>query len=448
MNISDPMHDRSIALADCNNFFVSCERRADNSLDHCPVLVLSSNDGCVISRCNEVKKMGVKIGIPYFKVKDILAQNGVKIRSTNMALYQKVSAEVMATIRQFSDTLEIYSIDECFFSLRINSIKDPLSYCRKIKEAVWKESRIPISVGIAPTKTLCKLAVEYAKKNEETGGVYWLQRDQYSNSEFMSRFDCSAIWGIGRKSSDKLLKYGVRKASDFIKKDEMWVKKNFNISALYTLWELKGFPAHGIDSGEKPPKSIMVSRSFGTAITTYEELLDPLLCFTVSAGKQLRKAKQMAGKLSVFISTSRFNEDNYYANSKEISFDNPCCTDSELMECTEAIFEEIFMPGYEYKKCGVILSNFVDVSAGIQTSLFEEKRCEDEKNLRVASAVDSINNKFKQGIIKPASLFEAPDQEKKWAPKSEFHSKKVEKKEDSSLPDGIRFQNHSEDFVS
>ncbi|NLV81747.1 MAG: hypothetical protein GXZ18_01895, partial [Synergistaceae bacterium] len=197
----------------------------------------------------------------------------------------------------------------------------------------------------------------------------------------------------------------------------------------------------------KPPKSIMVSRSFGKPITTYEDMLDPLLCFTVSAARQLRNSKQMARKMSVYISTSRFNAEKYYANGKVISFNKPCCTDTELMECAEAVLEEIFIPGYEYKKCGVILSNFEDVSIGRQTCLFDEERCEDEKNLRVASAVDSINDEFRKGIIKPASLFEPPNHKRKWAPKSEFNSADGGK-EDSPLPDGLRFQSHSEDFVS
>lgn len=446
MKASDFMHDRSIALADCNNFFVSCERRVNNDLDSRPVVVLSSNDGCVISRSNEVKKMGVKMADPYFKIRNMLAFNGVAVRSSNMSLYQKVSAEVMSLIKQYSDTVEIYSIDECFFSMRIINVKDPVPYCRMIKKEVWNKCRIPISIGIAPTKTLCKLAAEYAKKNKETEGIFWLNKTKYMDSAFMSQLECSDIWGIGQKTSTKLAKSGIKTAYDFVKKDEMWVKKTFNIMTLYTLWELKGFQAHTLDTGNKPPKSIMVTRSFGAPITTYEEMLDPLQCFTVSAARQLRKAKQIAGKMSVFISTSRFNAERYYANGREISFNNPCCTDSELLECAESMLKEIFIPGYQYKKCGVTLSNFKDVSTGIQSLLFDEQRSENEKNLRVASAVDSINNELKQSIIKPAALFEPPNHEKKWAPKSEFNSAD-EQKQDSPLPDGLRFQSHSEDFI-
>ena len=165
MKASDLMHDRSIALADCNNFFVSCERRANSDLDHRPVVVLSCNDGCVISRSNEVKKMGIKMGDPYFKIRNMLAFNGVAVRSTNMSLYQEASAEVMSRIRLYTDAVEIYSIDECFFSIRITNVKDPLSYCRMIRKDIWDKCCIPVSIGVAPTKTLCKLAAEYAKKN-------------------------------------------------------------------------------------------------------------------------------------------------------------------------------------------------------------------------------------------------------------------------------------------
>ena len=447
MKTSDLMHERSMALADCNNFFVSCERRANTDLDHRPVVVLSCNDGCVISRSNEVKKMGVKMGDPYFKIRNMLAFNGVAVRSTNMSLYQEASAEVMSRIKLYTDTVEIYSIDECFFSMRITNVKDPISYCRMIRKDIWDKCRIPVSVGIAPTKTLCKLAAEYAKKNEETEGVFWMQKARYMDMSFMSQFECSDIWGIGRKISATLSRFGIKTASDFIKKDVMWIKKTFGIMSLYTAWELKGSQAHALDAGGKPPKSIMVSRSFGNPITTYEDMLDPLLCFTVSAARQLRKARQMAGKMSVFISTSRFDAEKYYANTKEISFTKPRCMDSELMSCVGSVLEEIFVPGYKYKRCGVLLSDFTDISTGRQTFLFDEERGTEEKNLRVASAVDSINSEFRQSIIKPAALFEPPNHEKKWAPKSEFNSA-TEHKKDSPLPDGLRFQNHSEDFVS
>ena len=446
MKAADQRHDRSLALADCNNFFVSCERRLNNDLDGRPVVVLSSNDGCVISRSNEVKKMGIRMGDPYFKIRDMLAFNGVAVRSTNMSLYQEVSAEVMSVIKLYTDAAEIYSIDECFFNIAVSSVRDPVRHCRTIKKDIWDKCRIPVSIGIAPTKTLSKLATEYAKKNEETGGVFWMERVRYMDMSFMSQFGCGDVWGIGRRISERLSKCGIKTAADFIKKDEMWIKKTFGIMTLYTSWELKGHRAHELEACRKPPKSIMVSRSFGDPITEYEEMLDPMLCFTVSAGRQLRKAGQTAGKMSVFISTSRFDREKYYANGREASFASPVSLDSELMGCAERMLREIFIPGYKYKRCGVILSDFSDISAGRQTVLFDEAE-EDYRKLRVASAVDSINRELRQGIIKPAILFDAPDHEKKWAPRSEFKSEGGRKK-DSPLPEGLRFQNHSEDFAS
>jgi len=446
MRASDLMHERSIALADCNNFFVSCERRADNSLDSRPVVVLSSNDGCGISRSNEVKKMGVKMGDPYFKIRNMLAFNGVVVRSMNMSLYREISAEVMSRIRLYTDAAEIYSIDESFFNMAISNIKDPLSYCRTIRKDIWEKCRIPVSVGIAPTKTLCKMATEYAKKNEETGGVFWMDRSKYKDMSFMSQFECGDVWGIGRRISERLSKSGVRTAADFIRKDELWLKKTFGITTLYTSWELKGHRVYELEACRKPPKSIMVSRSFGSPITEYEDMLDPLLCFTVSAARQLRKAGRTAGKMSIFISTSRFDREKYYANGRETHFARPASLDSEFMSCAERMLKEIFIPGCKYKRCGVILSDFSDISAGRQAALFDDDE-EDERKLRVASAVDSINREFRQGIIKPAALFDAPDHEKKWAPRSEFRSEGGCKK-DSPLPDGLRFQNHSEDFAS
>ena len=173
MKAADQRHDRSLALADCNNFFVSCERRLNNDLDGRPVVVLSSNDGCVISRSNEVKKMGIRMGDPYFKIRDKLAFSGVAVRSTNMSLYQEVSAEVMSVIKLYTDAAEIYSIDECFFNMAVSSVRDPVRHCRTIKRDVWDKSRIPISVGIAPTKTLCKLAADHAKKDGLSAGVFF-----------------------------------------------------------------------------------------------------------------------------------------------------------------------------------------------------------------------------------------------------------------------------------
>lgn len=446
MPSNDYMHDRAIALADCNNFFVSCERRMAPDLDKRPVVVLSCNDGCVISRSNEVKKMGVRMGDPYFKIRNMLAFNGVVVRSTNMRLYQEISAEVMNRIKLYTDEIEIYSIDEAFFCMGISNIKDPVSYCRMIREDIWKQCRIPVSIGIAPTKTLCKLGTEYAKKNGSTYGVFWMNKSYYMDMAFMSQFECGDIWGIGRRIGAKLDQNRIKNAVDFIRKDEMWIKKTFGILTLYTAWELKGHPAHALVSSRKPPKSIMVSRSFGNSVTKYADMLDPLLCFTASAARQLRKARQNTGKMAIFISTNRFDQEKFYANGKEHSFREPKFLDADLMASAEAMLKEIFIEGYQYKKCGVVLSDFTDTSAGIQTALFTESGNMVYRRTRAAETIDNINSEYRQSLIKPAVLFNSPDDEKKWMPKSEFNSGGKQLKE-SPLPDGLLFQSHSEDCI-
>ncbi|MEG1837072.1 MAG: Y-family DNA polymerase [Synergistaceae bacterium] len=433
-----------MGLVDCNNFFVSCERRADPSLQNRPVVVLSNNDGCVVSRSNEVKKLGVKTGDPYFKIKYLLKQINTVVRSSNMNLYKKVSFEVMSTIASFSDKTEVYSIDESFLNLAICSVDDPVSYARNLRLKIWKDCSIPVSIGIAPTKTLAKLGSEYAKTHRECNGVFWLNADVYQDREFMSAIRCSEVWGIGRKTSEKLALNRVYTTYDLCQCDDMWLKKNFSVATLFSKWELKGQCAYPILSDNKPPKSIMVSRSFGDEIRSFDDILDPLLCFTVSAASQLRKSGQCATKLTVFIATNRFGGDSYYTNSREFVFDSPRFSDVDFMNEAVRMLKEIYADGFIYKKCGVIISGLQDCSAARQSSLFPAEN--DDKDKSLSSAVDKLNLENISSLIKPAALFSPPNCEKKWAPKSEFHGDK--KEEDSSMPEGLRFQNHAEDFAN
>lgn len=435
--------DRAMALADCNNFFASCERRADPSLAERPIVVLSCNDGCVVARSNEVKKLGVKMGEPYFRIKNTLAHYGVAVRSSNMPLYREVSAEVMERIKLYTDASEQYSIDECFFNMRIASVADPVSYCRAIRDDVRRRCRVPVSIGIAPTKTLCKLAAEYAKHHDESGGVFWMDGARYRDEAFMSQFECGDVWGIGGKTAKDLALRGVRTAADLVRQDELTVKKRYGVRLLFTLWELKGQPASGVDTAQRVQKSIMVSRSFGSALRTYDELLDPLLCFTAAAGRQLRKIGRGAGRLAVWIMTSPFAERRYY-NTAETSFQSPRRLDGELMPAAASTMKKIYSEGYEYKKCGVMLSCLTDISSGSQNTLFEDESA--ARRARLAAAVDALNSELGRGAVKPAILFPSPGTEKPWAPRSEFHSAKGGIR--SPLPDGVRFQSHAEDLLS
>ena len=234
---------RSVGLCDCNNFFVSCERREDPALVSRPVVVLSGNDGCVVARSNEVKAMGVPMGEPYFKVRGLLERAGVVVLSGRLSLYNKISSEVMSRIARFSDVTEVYSIDEAFINLAISSVKDPVAYCRELRADVWRHCSIPVSVGISSTKTLAKLASHCAKHKDE--GVFWLKRELYSDPGWMAQFEVGDIWGVGRRMAKRLnLYHRILNAADFAAADDLLLKRAFSVNALYTAWELRGYPVH------------------------------------------------------------------------------------------------------------------------------------------------------------------------------------------------------------
>lgn len=435
------LKDRSIALADCNNFFVSCERRVDPRLNGRPVVVLSGNDGCIISRSNEVKALGVPMGIPYFKVKEMLAYYGVTVRSASHGLYRDISSEVMSIIREYTDLQEIYSIDECFFNMAIHSIADPQEYCRKLNAQIWRCCRIPVSFGIAPTKTLAKLGAEYAKKHCETNGVFWMSSARYKDPTFMGQFACRDVWGIGPKAADRMRLSGIFTVPQFAGKDDLWIKNRYGINGLNTAWELRGFSTNPVQNKYKPPQSIMVSRSFGEPVQTFSGVRDALLSFTAAAAAQLRRAKLSAGHIDIFIATNRFSQD-YYSNSSSHIFHNATNADGALIHAASSLLKQIYIEGLQYKKCGVILSHFSGSSFGKQTKLFGEEA--EEKQNAALAAIDAINRESGKTVIKPAVLLEIPEKEKTWKSRSEYRTK-IKCRE---LYDGtnLRFQSHSEDF--
>lgn len=439
------MKDRAIGLVDCNNFFVSCERRRYPELQDRPVVVLSSNDGCVVARSNEVKRMGVPMAAPYFKVKRLLEYHDTVVLSSDLPYYRSVSAEVMRSVAEFTDMTEVYSIDESFLNMAIRSVTDPVDYAHRIRRFINDNCSIPVSIGIAPTKTLAKIASEFAKKNERTGGVFHFDRRYYTNRRFMSSIPCSDIWGIGRKTSEGLSNYRVKSAYDLSQCDDMWLKKKFSVTTMFTKWEICGESAFQLVSEHKPQKSIMVSRSFGVELTSFEDLLDPLMCFTVSAANQLRRSGQCATKISIHIATNRFKKFNQYSNSCEYVFDSPKFADCDFMEKAEEMLRRIYREGYSYKKCGIVLSGFAHSSAAKQVSLFSEQ--DEEKVKSAVSAIDKINSISDCSLIKPATLFTAPNDEKKWVSKSDFHKDEERPKKSNDNTFEPRFRSHAEDFI-
>lgn len=444
-----------IGLCDCNNFFVSCERILDKSLWNVPVIVLSSNDGCVVARSNEAKALGIKMGIPYYQIKSFCQRTNVRVLSSNLNYYTYISGKVMECLRKYSDIVEVYSIDEAFLNLNIMSVSDVIKYASDIRNSVWNTCRIPISIGIAPNKTYAKLASEIAKKHKEHKGIFRMSPEMCSDSAFLSEIPVTDIWGVGRKTAEALKRSGILTVSELCTRDEVWIKKNFGINGLSLLWELQGKMVHCLAPEVKAPKSIQVSRSFSTKLTKYEELLDPLLCFTASACAQMRKYRLMANKMTVYISTSRFAEAaENYSNWADVRFPSPKFYDADILKSAEDMLKQIYKPGYQYNKCGVTLYNLVESASGIQSSLFAENGAEDveisSKKRTAAKAIDEINAMTGKNIIRPAVLYNKD--ERNWLPKSEMRSESVQYMQNvtddkKATKDRTAFKSHALDYA-
>lgn len=446
MDILKEMHDRRIGLSDANNFFVSCERRENSKLKGVPVVVLSNNDGCVVSRSNEAKALGIKMGQPFFQIKQFAEHYGVVVCSGNMSLYKKVSAEIREVYKRFSSDLEVYSIDECFFNMALLAEKDPVSYAQKIRLSVLSECDIPVSIGIAPTKTLAKLASEYAKKHEDCNGVFYFDASRYKDKEFMSKFGVEDIWGIGRKSYDDLTFRGIKTAKDLQEADELFIKKRYGTPMLCTAKELKGFMCYPLMPRRPKQKQICVSRSFGARVTEREDLRNALICFAVAAAKTLRGTKQKARSFTFYAATNRFNAD-YCSLSEEVIIKNGTSSDKEILAALDSVIDKLFREGLAYKKAGVVLNNLIDCEDGFQLSLFDEENKKEQKQDKAMEAIDKLNSQIGHVAVKPATLF---DTSVTWKSKSDFKSKKGEGTRESTKnqkkTEQLRFQSNAEDY--
>lgn len=425
--------NRLIALCDCNNFFVSCERIERPDLDDRPVAVLSANDGCIISRSQEVKALGVPMGAPYYQYRSLLEKNGATIFSSDFRFYRKVSDKVMAVLARYTDDLEKYSVDEAFFNISIASIPDAAAYAREIKEALYKETRVPASFGIARTKTLAKLAGETAKKIKELDGIYSLENCP-SIENFLRGIPVSEVWGVGRRSGEFLKRNKIATAWDYAQLDDLVLKTQRGIRGLMTAWELRGtacihyeYPA--------AKKSIQVSRSFGNPLYTYDELKIPVAQFVAGAAANLRHQGSRAGALTVMIRTGYYDEIPY-ANARTVLFGEPLSRDGELIFEAHKVLKDIYKEGPRYQKAGIILSSF---SSGInyQKRIFEELDLENDKEKRLSRAIDEINS---AGLsVRPATSYFTDERSLSWKPKQQW---KAERKHTGS--DALEdLQNHA-----
>jgi len=406
-----------IALVDCNSFYVSCERLFNPSIIKKSVIVLSSNDGCVISRSTEAKVLGIKMGEPYFKVEKIIKKNDVKVFSSNYSLYGDISRRVMKTLKQFSPQMEIYSIDEAF--LNLSSIRDEnlFEHGNKIRKTVLKWTGIPTSIGIATTKTLSKAANHIAKK-EQSGIVNLINTKQID--QILKEIEINEVWGVGRQLTKFYIKNGIHTAYQLKNMHNNWIKKNTNVLGSRTAMELKGIPCVSLKEHQEKRKNCCVSRSFGRKVTKLEELSESVTTHCLNAAEKIRSDNQTTKRITVFIRTSPFQKDkNYYANSKDIDLPVRTNDSIELVKQALIALQYIYRKGYKYQKAGIIFSGLNEVDI-YKKNLFSSINNE-EKRKKLMKAIDYTNIKYGRHALSIAQA----GLRKKWNIKRQ-HSSKID----------------------
>ncbi len=376
-----------IALADCNNFYASCERVFNPALNNRPVVVLSNNDGCVIARSNEAKKLGIKMGIPVFKVRDIIVKNNVYVYSTNFPLYGDMSSRVMSLLSKMSPEIEIYSIDEAF--MNFSGIKNPIGLGLDMKLTVKKWTGIPVSIGIGPTKTLAKVANYIAKKNTNSGvfGLFNYKDTIHS----LKNLPISEVWGIGSGYSKMLYSHNVKTAYDFICLDENWVLNNMTIVGLKTQEELKGYKKISLETHKNRKKNICTSRSFGKKIKDFKLIKESVIAHATRCSEKLRKENSCARYISVSIQTNRFDDaKKFYHGYKLNNIDLPTNNTIYLVNLAVKILESIYIQGLEYKKSGVVVGDIIPENQ-VQLNIFNNNQLTEKQSI-LYNVVDSIND--------------------------------------------------------
>ena len=411
-----------IALVDCNSFYVSCERLFNPKIQKKAVVVLSNNDGCVISRSREAKDLGIKMGEPYFKVKDLVKKNKVEVYSSNYALYGDISRRVMKVLKTFSPKVEIYSIDEAFIDLSFIDEKGAEDYGREIRSRVLKWTGIPTSVGIASTKTLSKVANHIAKK--EKAGVIYLNTNI---DESLKKFPIEDVWGVGKQLSKFYHKNNISNAYDLKNVSNTWVKKGTNVLGAKTAMELRGIPCIDLQIDQEKRKNCCVSRSFGRKVKDLNELEESVITHCLNAAEKIRADDQIAKTITVFIRTSPFDKNRrYYSNSKTIDLAIPTSNSIELIKNAVKALTDIYKYGYAYQKAGIILSGLKDANQNDQnllTPLLENK------SKKLMKAIDYTNTKYGRYAISIAQA----GLSKGWKMRRE-HSSKIDTASFDSLP--------------
>ncbi len=385
------------AIIDCNSFYVSCERSFRPDLRNKPVVVLSNNDGCVISRSAEAKEIGIPMGAPAFKYKQFFKDKGVKVFSSNYSLYGDMSSRVMSILTEFSPEIEIYSIDEAFLYLEALNV-DIETYAHTIKQTIFKYTNIPVSIGIAPTKALSKVANNVAKKfQKKTQGVFIIDTEE-RRIKTLQWTPVESVWGIGRGHFKKLSEIGIKTAYQLTLKEDHWIKRHMSVIGLRLKKDLCGEETLTLDDVVKDRKAIATTRSFEYTFSQYEDVKERVVTFAYSCAEKMRKQGSSCNLAYVFLRSNRHDQkkEQYRAGKMVVL---PYTTDSTLVIVEEVVkgLKEIFKEGIHYKRAGVVLMGLTKVK---QMDLFVN---EDPKHAALMKAMDALNDKYGAHKIKIAS---------------------------------------------
>ena len=411
--MSSTQYSKKIALVDCNSFYVSCERLFNPRIRKKPVVVLSNNDGCIISRSNEAKALGIKMGEPYFKARDIILKNKVEVFSSNYSLYGDLSRRVMRTLKRFNSDIEVYSIDEAFMDLSNYTDIEVESVGREIRQTVLKWTGIPTSIGIAKTKTLSKVANHIAKKKQS--GVTSLIGIE-NLDPILEKVEINDVWGVGRQLTKFYQKNGIYNAKQLKNKSNTWIKKSSNVLSSRTAMELRGVPCIDIETTQTKRKSCVVSRSFGKRIETFQELKEAVANYCLNASEKIRSESLVAKAITVFVRTSPFQRNfGYYSNSKTVDFPIATNNSIETVKTAVASLESIFKNGYRYQKAGVMLTGLSNADG--KKNLFSSEK--DEKINSLMRSMDNTNYRYGRATLSLASA----GVHKKWNMRRQYSSK-------------------------
>ncbi|MDA0967508.1 MAG: Y-family DNA polymerase [Proteobacteria bacterium] len=386
------------AILDCNNFYASCERLFNPTLNEKPIVVLSNNDGCIIARSNEAKALGIGMGEPYFKAKGIIEQNDVAVFSSNYTLYGDMSRRVMSTVKGFIQDVEVYSIDEVFMDL--SSFPEPERFCRDIRTAVTRWTGIPVSIGIGESKTLAKVANRISKKYKSYSGVFNIDSDE-RRLKVLKATAVGDVWGIGRQLNKRLTSVGINTAYDLSVQADSWVRKSMSVVGLRTVHELRGEACIEIEQVTPAKKMINVSRSFGQKIYDRSSVKEALANFTERAAEKLRGEGQLVKKACISLYRElAVSGKMHYKDVALISLPYPTDSTIEILQYVSRAFEEIFVEGQGYKKCGITLVKLQPKSRFVK-DLFDMRDI--NKHDSLMQAIDSINGKMGSHTLQMAS---------------------------------------------